>query len=94
MLSEQQIENRLRQGVKVAGGKALKFVSPGCRGVPDRLVFMPGGQIYLVELKAPGKIPTAQQNKRKKEFQELGFKVYVIDTYEAVEGFLNEVLSS
>ena len=94
MLSEQQIENRLRQGVKVAGGKALKFVSPGCRGVPDRLVFMPGGQIYLVELKAPGKTPNAQQKKRKKEFEKMGFRYFVIDTYEAVEGFLNEVLST
>jgi len=65
-LTEKQIETRLRLRVKEAGGKALKFVSPGYNGVPDRLIFMPGGRIYLVELKAPGKKPTPLQLKRKK----------------------------
>jgi hypothetical protein len=41
MQSEKQIEARLKRTVKELGGLALKFVSPGCRGVPDRLIFLP-----------------------------------------------------
>lgn len=91
---EKQIEKRLKERVESIGGKALKFVCPGYNGVPDRLIFMPGGRIYLVELKAPGKKLTPLQQKRKHEFERLGFRYYVIDSYEAVEGFLGEILSA
>lgn len=93
-MTEKQIETRLRIRVKEIGGKALKFVSPGYNGVPDRLVFMPGGRIYLVELKAPGKKPTQLQIKRKEEFERMGFKYYIIDSYEGVEGFIREISSA
>jgi hypothetical protein len=88
---ESQIEKRLRERVKEHGGMALKFVSPGCRGVPDRLVFMPGGQLYLVELKAPGEKPRPLQRYMRKKLLSLGFNYYIIDSYEAVEVFISEV---
>lgn len=91
---ENRIENRLRECIKEKGGMALKFISPGCRGVPDRLVFLPGGRIYLVELKAPGKDLRPLQKKMKAKFEKLGFKYYVIDSYEDVEAFMNEVCTS
>lgn len=94
MQSEKQIEARFRKKVKAAGGIALKFVSPGYRGVPDRLVFMPRGRIYLVELKAPGKKPSKLQLKVKAMLEGLGFKYYVIDSYEAVEAFINEICTT
>jgi hypothetical protein len=91
MLTEKQVEARLRERVKNVGGLALKFVSPGCSGVPDRLVFLPEGRIFLVELKKPGGKLTPLQEKMKKKFEEMGFKFYVIDSYELVEEFINEV---
>jgi len=93
-MTEKQIEAKLRNMVKSLGGRALKFVSPGSSGVPDRLVFLPGGKIYLVELKAPkGKMSLLQQ-KWKREFEKLGFKYYVLNSYESVEAFINEVQTS
>ena len=62
---ESVIESRLRQEAKKRGGMALKFVSPGMNGVPDRIVLMPGGKMAFVELKAPGKAPRALQEKRR-----------------------------
>lgn len=50
-MRESDIEKILVEGVRKLGGKAFKFVSPGNGGVPDRIVIMPGGRVYFVELK-------------------------------------------
>lgn len=39
---EKDIEARLKRGVERAGGLCLKWVSPGCTGVMDRIVLLPG----------------------------------------------------
>lgn len=61
-------------------------------GVPDRLVLLPKGRLYFVELKAPGKTLRPLQLKRKKQLESLGFEVYVIDSYKKIEVFLQEVV--
>ncbi len=43
---ESLIEKHLVAEVKKAGGVAFKFVSPGHRSVPDRIVLLPGGSIF------------------------------------------------
>ena len=88
---ESKIEKKLNEEVQKLGGKAFKFVSPGKSGVPDRIVMLPGGIIYFVELKAPGKKMRALQEYRAKEFRRLGFDVRCIDTIEKVEVFIREV---
>ena len=50
-MRERDIEKILVEGVRKLGGKAFKFVSPGNDGVPDRIIIMPGGRVYFVELK-------------------------------------------
>lgn len=57
MGEENRIERHLAMSVKKMGGMAVKFVSPGLDGVPDRIVLLPGRKIAFVELKAPGKKP-------------------------------------
>ena len=42
---ESQLERKLRDEVKAKGGLALKFVSPGTVGVPDRIVLAPDGRV-------------------------------------------------
>ena len=85
---EKEIEKYLVQRVKAVGGKAYKWVSPGNDGVPDRIVFWPNGQVDLVELKAPGKKPTALQLSKHKELEDLGQTVWVADSKEAVDRFI------
>ena len=48
---ERDIEKWLGERVKELGGLFYKFVSPGNDGVPDRIVILPEGRIYFVELK-------------------------------------------
>ena len=84
---ERDVENALVRQVKRLGGKCEKFTSPGRRSVPDRLVSLPGGRICFVELKAPGKKPTAKQLKDHDERRALGFDVYVIDNKDEANAF-------
>lgn len=91
-MREKYIESKLRDKVKQRGGKAVKFVSPGCNGMPDRILLLPGGRVVFAEVKAPGKKPTPLQEKRAKELRELGFKVYTVDSVEAVQQLVDEVM--
>ena len=51
---EKNIEAHLVSQIKKLGGVAYKFVSPANRGVSDRMVCLPDGSTWFVELKAPG----------------------------------------
>lgn len=84
-LTEKDIEKYLRDEIKKAGGIAYKFVSPGNAGVPDRMVLLPGGRMVFVELKAPGKKPTALQNLQAKRISDLGFIVCFLDSKKEVD---------
>ncbi|MBO4317215.1 MAG: VRR-NUC domain-containing protein [Mailhella sp.] len=82
---EKDIEKHLRIEVKRHGGMALKFVSPGTSGVPDRIVLLPGGRMFFAELKAPGRKPRPLQMKMHRELRQLGFIVLVIDGKEQID---------
>ena len=86
--SERQIEKRLKDRAKAMGGLALKWTSPAFAGVPDRIVFLPGGRILFVELKAPGKKPTPLQVKVAQTLIALGAEVYLVDSKEGVDALL------
>lgn len=88
---EKEIESRLSKSVKSVGGIALKFVSPGFAGMPDRLVLLPDEKIAFVELKANGKKPRALQLARHKMLKRLGFKVYVIDDVKQIGEMIDEI---
>ena len=90
-MEENRVERRLKTQVEKIGGKALKFISPGVTGVPDRIVLLPGGRIIFVELKAPGKNLRKIQEYRAKELRKLGFQVECLDTVEKVDLFIKEV---
>ena len=59
---------------------AIKFVSPGFDGLPDRLVLLPKSKLAFVELKAPGKKPRALQIKRMEQLTNFGVKCFVADS--------------
>lgn len=66
---------------------AMKWVSPSMAGVPDRIVFLPGGRVILVEMKRPGGSTTALQDRIHDMLRQLGQDVRVISTVEAVDAF-------
>lgn len=90
-MRESTIENTLVKTVRQSGGLAIKLVSPGWAGAPDRLILMPGGRLAFVELKAPGHSLRPLQVRRKRQLETLGFSVYCIDQPSQIGGVLGEV---
>lgn len=88
---ERDIERKLVKAVRMAGGLALKFVSPGFAGVPDRIVLMPDGKVCFAELKAPGKMMRPLQVKRKEKLESLGFCVYCIDSVAGIKDLISKM---
>ena len=88
---EKEIEKKLVTAVRMMDGVAVKFVSPGYAGMPDRLVLLPGGRMAFVEVKRPGEQPRPLQKARHRMLQRLGFKVYVLDSVEKIGGIIDEI---
>ena len=90
-MREKEIEQQFARSVKKRGGIALKFVSPGFDGMPDRLVLFPEGRAGFVEVKAPGKRPRPLQISRHRLLRKMGFQVYVLDAREQIEVIIDEI---
>lgn len=90
MDSEKAIEQYLVKKVREAGGMAYKFVSPGNRGVPDRVVVFPDGRIVFAEIKCDTGELSAQQNNQIKKLRRLNQTVRVIYSKEEVNMFMSE----
>lgn len=89
-MREREIEQYFIRRVREAGGLQRKFVSPGHRGVPDRIV-VHDYQVYFVELKAPGKLLRPDQVREHAKLHEAGARVFVIDSKEAVDYFIDGI---
>ena len=60
-MRESEIEQHLKWHVERLGGRAYKFTSPSNRGVADRVVCLPNGTTWFVELKtAKGRMSSLQ----------------------------------
>ena len=93
-MREKEVERKLVRAVRDAGGLALKFVSPGFNGVPDRLLLFPNGRAAFCEVKAPGEKPRPLQVHRMEQLRGLGFRVYVLNSVEKIGEMMCEIQSS
>lgn len=90
---EKDIEAYLvRQTERVLSGKAPKYSSPGRRSVPDRLVMWSPLHVVFVECKRPGKTWTPAQGRERDKLIALGQLVFLVDTKEAVDKLLQNLL--
>ena len=93
-MREKMVEQRLIKAVRQSGGLALKFVSPGFNGVPDRLLLFTGGRMGFAEVKAPREKPRPLQVHRMEQLRKMGFLVFVIDGVEQIGGMIDEICSA
>lgn len=83
---EKFIERYLVDEIGKAGGFTRKYVSPGHRGVPDRIVFLNG--VYFVELKAIDGRISALQHREMTRMAEQKAIVGVISSTDDVDEFI------
>lgn len=86
--TENKIERKLCEGVRRLGGRAYKLVSPGCAGLPDRLVCLPDGTVFFTELKTEKGRLSPQQRRRVDELSKMRQRVRVLYGERDVEEFL------
>lgn len=88
---EKDAETNLVQSVRQLKGMCIKLKFIGLLGAPDRLVLLPGGRFYFVELKQPtGKLETSQEVLFPK-LARLGFKVHELYGEPDVLSFINSI---
>lgn len=92
--SESEIEEYLVKSVKNKNGLCVKWTSPGNAGVPDRIVIVPGGDVYFVELKAEGKRENLSPSQRifLNKLKNLNCDARVIASFKEVDKFIDEVM--
>lgn len=72
MGQEAKIEKAVCDYARKKGCYVRKFSSPAHRGVPDRIFITPTGLVFFIEFKAPGKVPTALQQRELDEIKKRG----------------------
>lgn len=90
---ESVTEKFLKDRVRMLGGYAFKFV-PIIAGMPDRIVFMPGGRLFLVETKREGEKPSSIQQVWHQRFAAIGHNVVVLDSRQAVIDWLRDIVEA
>jgi hypothetical protein len=82
-MRENRVEATLRDEVKLLGGWAIKLL-PSVSGLPDRIVLLPGGRLFFVELKSPTGTVKPHQTVIHRRLDSLGFPVAVLSSPDAV----------
>lgn len=91
---ESALESSLRVKIEALGHgvRCLKFVSPGCTGVPDRIVLIPGGETVFVEMKQAGQKEGARQVYVQDRLRDLGFTVFsTVDRPERIDEVVKHI---
>lgn len=85
-MRESKIEAYLVTEVEKLGGEVRKLKWIGRSHAPDRFVAYKG--VWLVELKAPGKVERPGQARERERLTRNGVRCHVIDTLEGVDAFI------
>lgn len=89
--TEKYVESKLIRLVKSKNGMCKKLQGVGNKSIPDRFCLFPGGKVWFVELKKPGKKPNPLQLYTHAKLREMGFKVNVIWNDEQLKQFESEI---
>jgi len=91
---ERDIERYLVRRVAERGGRAYKWVSPGHVGVADRIVMLPGGRVWVVELKTVKGRLSPLQKVFAADMARMGINYIVIRSKEEVDQWFLDLTKS
>lgn len=92
--SEKLIERKLNESTKIHGGLSIKLAAIFMTGLPDRLILLPNGICFFVELKTTNEKARKIQIYIHSLINKLGFKVYIVDTVEGAKAVIQKHLES
>lgn len=88
---ERDIEQVFQKGVKALGGRAFK-VQVTVKGMPDRVVALPGNRWFPVELKTTtGRRSAAQRHYHARFLADTGIEVVVLRGTDEVRAWLKQL---
>lgn len=82
------IEKDARDYIVELGGVLLKWVSPGNKGVPDRIAGHPNTTPFYIEFKAPGERLKPHQREMCTHLAGRGFRIYAGVDWRGVNSIL------
>ena len=91
MIDERDVEGYLVRGIQKLGGLCIKLDSAGKKGIQDRLVLLPGGRVWFVELKKPGGKVGVLQQVRKRQIERMGFRSAIVWTKAGVDELVQDL---
>ena len=86
-MNEKLLERKLVKHCKERGILCYKFVSPGCRGVPDRLLIR-NGRVLFLELKSERMEPTTLQHREMDRLRQQKMGAQWADGWEEVKSLI------
>lgn len=88
-MAEKTAEKHLKKMMKVVGGFARKWVSPGHASVEDQICFFPDGELWFIEMKDKKKKPSTAQWKEIFKQRDLGHKAGYLAGVKEVNAFIS-----
>lgn len=88
-MRESTIERYLVKQVAKAGGRAYKWVSPGNRGVPDRLVMFRNVVVFAEVKTETGRL-SSQQEIQHRKIRDFNFPVWVLRSKDHVDFIIRQ----
>jgi len=88
-MRERQIEDYLVKVVKERGGEIRKVKWIGRSAAPDRLIMDPKYGMVFVELKRPGKKPTAPQQRELDRINDFGGHATWFNCFQDIDAFFD-----
>ncbi len=89
-MRESKIEKDVCDHASELGWLVYKFVSPGTRGVPDRVI-MKNGIVIFIEFKKRNEVPSGLQKKQVKKIRDRGIKVFIVDDLKEGIDLINQL---
>ena len=94
MVRERTVEQHLVKGLERIGIPCVKFQPDHMRGMPDRLILLPGSRVIWCELKTQGGKLEPIQQVRHRELEKSGQQVRVVWSTEQADTLIEEIKSA
>lgn len=82
MAAESRLQKKIREDLERDGWLVLKIILCNKNGFPDLVPMKKKGKIFFIEVKRPGEDADELQKIVHAKLRQMGFNVFVIDTWE------------